>query len=86
MHGKITDMKSVVSLGYTCVCGERVRVFRLEQGRVNAFPLRVTVACPHGHAATFNREQVGVLELWTNDEVAGVSPLGSAEDEHKQAA
>ena len=81
----IRDMSSVVALGYVCVCGERVRVFRLEQGQDNVFPLRVTVACPHGHAATFHREQVGLLELWDEEPVSAATATASG-DEHEQAA
>lgn len=55
-------MKSVVALGYTCVCGERVRVFDVKSGQDTQLPLRITVACPQGHVATFNSKQVALLE------------------------
>lgn len=55
-------MKSDVALGYTCVCGERVRVFDVKPGQDNQLPPRITVACPQGHVATFNSKQVALLE------------------------
>jgi hypothetical protein len=75
-------MKSAVWLGYTCVCREYVRVFELKRGEETRLPHRVTVACRNGHTATFNAQQVGLLEL-VLDEAA---PVTLADDESEHAA
>jgi hypothetical protein len=63
-------MESDVFLGYTCVCGERVRAFRLKNGEANQLPETLTVACPNGHTATFTAKQVGLLELIVEEPIA----------------
>jgi hypothetical protein len=57
---------NVVALGYTCFCGERVKVFHLKRGETK-LPHIVSVSCPNGHTATFTQHQVGMLESWTDE-------------------
>lgn len=80
-------MGSVVSLGYTCICGERVRVFELKRGEENRLPYCATVACPNGHSATFSAAQVGLLEVLV-DESGGTETDSQrlADDENEDAA
>jgi hypothetical protein len=78
-------MASVV-LGYTCICGERVKVFHLEPGAANQLPRTVIVSCSNGHTATFNSRQVGLLELWTGDPAASQEQTEIDYDEGAKAA
>jgi hypothetical protein len=56
-----------VSIGYTCICGERVVVYRLRSRRENALPLSKTVTCVNGHVATFFAEQFAFLDDWEDE-------------------
>jgi hypothetical protein len=67
----------IVALGYTCFCGERVRVFHVTPG-TNQLLHPVSVSCPNGHTATFRPEQIASLELWVDE--------GSTGEENKKTA
>ena len=55
-------------LGYACLCGEQVMVFRLPMR--SGVPISVatkTVSCSNGHSRTVTVEQLGVLDHWTEE-------------------
>ena len=56
-----------VSIGFTCICGERVTVYRLVAGKGNILPSSISVSCRNGHAATFLPEQFGFLDDWMDE-------------------
>ena len=55
----------IVSLGYTCLCGERVEVVRLKQDQPYWVTGSISISCSKGHNATFSRAQIGYLEVLT---------------------
>jgi len=55
-------------LGYPCLCGEWVTVFRLPMN--SGMPISVTtktVSCSNGHPRTVTVEQFGTLDHWTEE-------------------
>lgn len=52
-------------LGYTCKCGERVKVLENEEGRQIDIPDKVTVSCSKGHSRTILNQEILSLERWT---------------------
>jgi hypothetical protein len=53
------------AIGYTCGCGEKVIVFREEEGDAIAFPLEgTTVTCSKGHSRTIANLEFLLLERW----------------------
>lgn len=51
--------------GYTCECGERVEVFRIERGMGQEIPLTLTVSCSKGHSLQMTGMQILSLPKWT---------------------
>lgn len=52
-------------LGYTCQCGEKVRVLETEEDRSNDLPDKITVSCSRGHERTVLNQDLFQLEWWT---------------------
>ena len=55
-------------LGYDCLCGERVTVFRVRTTR--AAPNRIaskTVTCKNGHARVVTVDQLATLDHWVEE-------------------
>ncbi len=67
----------VLSLGYTCICGERVTLLEMTHEEPKQLPARITVSCSSGHVCTLSVKQIGVLELWA-DRADGVVPMPHA--------
>jgi hypothetical protein len=63
-----TTPDSVLCLGYTCPCGERVTVFRLSMysDTVNYVSTK-TVSCRRGHPRTVTLDQLALLDDWTEE-------------------
>jgi hypothetical protein len=80
-------MPYVYSIGYTCVCGQKVEVLQLRGGDTNKIPQTTTVTCPNGHAATFDARQIGLLEWWGDqpNDPSATSPEGSHSEFKKPA-
>jgi len=60
--------KLFLRLGYACLCGEQVTVFRLPMH--TGMPISVatkTVSCSNGHPRTVTVEQLGMLDHWTEE-------------------
>jgi hypothetical protein len=58
----------VLCLGYTCLCGERVTVFRFPVYSDRQVVVSTkTVSCRNGHPRTVTLDQLGVLEDWTEE-------------------
>ncbi len=60
--------KLFLCLGYFCLCGEQVTVFRLQMN--SGMPISVatkTVTCSNGHPRTVTVEQLGMLDHWTEE-------------------
>jgi hypothetical protein len=56
-------------LGYACLCGEQVTVFRLPIN--SGMPISVatkTVSCSNGHARTVTVDQLAILDHWTEEQ------------------
>jgi hypothetical protein len=55
----------LLCLGYTCMCGERVFVFKLpvNSGKQIAISPK-TVSCRNGHSRTVTVDQLGTLDHW----------------------
>jgi hypothetical protein len=54
-----------VCLGYTCHCGERVAISRVEKGRQFDIPMdKVTVQCSKGHSRTVHNNEILTLQHW----------------------
>jgi hypothetical protein len=68
-------MLPVISLGYVCVCGQRVTVFQLKGGQANELPPTITVACKQGHVASFDAKHIALLEHLPDEQ--GVEPTSS---------
>jgi len=52
-------------IGYTCICGERVVVYRLRRSRANVLPTSKTVTCSNAHVATFTPQMFAFLDDWS---------------------
>jgi len=60
--------KLFLRLGYACLCGEQVTVFRLPMH--SGMPIAVatkTVSCRNGHPRTVTVDQLGTLDHWTEE-------------------
>jgi hypothetical protein len=58
----------VLCLGYTCLCGGRVTVFRFPMySGTQVLVSTKTVSCRNGHPRTVTLDQLGVLEDWTEE-------------------
>jgi len=56
-------------LGYTCLCGEQVTVFRLPMH--SGMPISVatkTVCCSNGHSRRVTIDQLVTLDHWTEEQ------------------
>jgi len=50
--------------GYTCHCGERVEVARVEPVPTPIIPATKTVKCSRGHSRTIHNREFPLLERW----------------------
>lgn len=64
---EVDEHRHRILIGYTCVCGERVVVYRLRRRRANVLPISKTVTCPNAHVATFSAQQFALLDDWSED-------------------
>lgn len=51
--------------GYTCDCGEKVEVARVEKERTLTPPSSKTVKCSKGHSRTISNNEFPFLQVWT---------------------
>lgn len=59
------DTGLLLCMGYTCLCGEKVTVFRIQTNRaVRNCISDKTVACKHGHVRVVTVEQLRTLDHW----------------------
>jgi len=58
----------LLCLGYACLCGEQVTVFRLPMNSGAPIPVVTkTVSCSNGHPRTVTVEQLAMLDHWTEE-------------------
>lgn len=50
--------------GYTCKCGEKVEVARVESETTLVPPASKTVSCSRGHSRTVLNQEFPFLEIW----------------------
>ena len=50
--------------GYTCHCGEKVEVERVEKDRAFTPPASKTVSCSRGHSRTVLNQEFPFLQIW----------------------
>jgi len=58
----------LLCMGYTCLCGERVTVFRIQTSAT--IPSRITgktVTCKNGHARLVTIDQLATLDHWVEE-------------------
>jgi len=58
------EQRHRILIGYTCICGERVVVYRLRKSRANVLPISKTVTCPNAHVATISAQHFALLDDW----------------------
>ena len=58
----------LVCMGYTCLCGEKVTVFRIPTSTPagNRISSR-TVSCKHGHVRVVTVDQLRMLDHWIEE-------------------
>jgi len=55
----------LLCMGYTCLCGEKVTVFRIQTNAAVANRITgKTVTCKSGHARAVTIEQLATLDHW----------------------
>jgi len=64
----VGDTGFFLCIGYTCFCGERVTVFRIQTNRIvpNHLSTRI-VTCNKGHCRTVTVDQLDTLDHWVEE-------------------
>jgi len=64
----VDDRALLLCIGYTCLCGERVTVFRIQTNRTvpNHLSTRI-VTCNKGHCRTVTVDQLVTLDHWVEE-------------------
>jgi hypothetical protein len=58
-----------VCMGYTCLCGEKVTVFRIPTSTPSGNRIRrKTVTCKNGHVRVVTVDQLRMLDYWIEEE------------------
>lgn len=64
----MSDTVFLLRMGYTCLCGEKVKLFRIRMNR--ATPNRTytrIVTCKNGHIRTVTVDQLASLDHWVEE-------------------
>jgi len=64
---QLGEARSKLSFVYSCVCGEWVIVWRMENDRTTIMREPITVTCSAGHSATITPENIWFLETQLED-------------------
>ena len=64
----VSDSALLLCIGYTCLCGEQVTVFRVQmnQAASNRLFTRI-VTCKNGHIRTVTVDQLAALDHWVEE-------------------
>jgi hypothetical protein len=64
----VSDSTLLLCIGYTCLCGEQVTVFRIQMNQ--SLPnrlLKKIVTCRNGHIRTVTVDQLATLDHWVEE-------------------
>jgi hypothetical protein len=64
----VSDSALLLCIGYTCMCGERVTVFRVQMNQTASNRLlKKIVTCKNGHIRTVTVDQLVTLDHWVEE-------------------